>query len=493
MVMRTLFVFVLLPILLFSAEFSASISQKNISLGESFALDLTLKDASAQGSPLIDALKKSFTIHSQQQTSSTSIINGHVSSSLMWTFILQPQQEGDILIPAIEIHTSKGVLTTDPIKITVSQEAITSPETEDILLTTEISTHNPYKNEPFFLTITLQSKIDLININMPKFSIEDAIVEQNGEPLIEKSAIGRTKFNTVTFSYLITPLNAGTLHIPAISIEGAIPVKRKTQSNSFFNPIFVMSAFDRPQSFIKRSTPLTLNVRPSVIGMNPWLPARHLTIEESWDPTQKLEVGEPLTRSIKIVADGILCSQLPDLNESENPVSHSHFKIYTDKPLMGNEIKKNTIHSYRLEQYTLIPQQSGNLTLPEIALEWWDITKNKKALAFLPSRNLEIEPKIHSEKNELSRTNTQDQSVIAAESDSPNQKDSLLYGLIATLAILLITAAIWVAVLQKKISQMRAPAKTDKPKVQQALQPPKIKEKAKAKDKKEKLPDLNPT
>ncbi len=485
--------FVLLPILLFSAEFSARITDKNMGVGESFTLHLTLKDASAKGSPSIDILKKSFHIHSQQQTSSTTIINGHISSSLMWTLILQPKQEGDTLIPPIDIHTSDGTLTTDPIKITVTHEVAKekSSAADDILLTTEISNRQPYKNETFFLTIMLKSKIDLININMPKFSIEDAIIEMNGQPRIEKSIIGTTKFNTVTFNYLITPLNTGALHIPAISLEGAIPVKRKTQSNSFFDPIFLMSGFDHPQSFIKTSEPLTLNVHPSVAGMMPWLPARQLTIEESWDPSQKLEVGEPLTRSIKIIAQGILCSQLPDLAEKQS--EGSDLKVYADKPLMGNEVKENTIHSYRLEQYTLIPQQSGSLTLPEIALEWWDVTKNKRALASLPSRSLEIAPKIHSEKNLPSNTSTQDQSVSAAELDSSNQRDPLLYGLIAGLAILLIAAAVWVVTLQKKISQMKAPPRTEKPNPQQVVQSPKIKEKPKTKDKKEKLPDLNPT
>lgn len=486
-----IFVFFLLPLFLFSAEFSASVTDKNVGVNESFTLHLTLKDTSAKGSPSIESLKKSFHIHSQQQTSSTTIINGHISSSLMWTFILQPKQEGETFIPSIDIQTSEGTLTTDPIKITVTHEVSKekSSAADEITLTTEVSTRQPYKNETFFLTLVLKSKIDLVNINMPKFSIEDAIIEMNGEPRIEKSIIGSTKFNTITFSYLITPLNAGTLHIPAITLEGATPVKRKTQSHSFFDPVFLMSGFDHMQSFIKTSAPITLHVRPSVAGMSPWLPARHLTIEESWDPSQKLEVGEPLSRSIKIVAEGILCSQLPTLTENGDPQIHSAYKIYADKPQMGNEVKENSIHSYRLEQYTLIPQESGSLILPEIALEWWDVTKNQKALAFLPSRSIEIAPKVQKEENRFSTE--QDPSINAA-SDPANQRDPLLYGLIAALALLLIAAAIWVAVLQKKISQITAPPKTDKPRAQKAIEPPKVRE-APKKDKKEKLPDLNPT
>jgi hypothetical protein len=496
MVKHLLSVFILFPLLIFSAEFSASVTKKHVRIGDSLTLQLTLKDASAQSPPSIDPLTTSFHIRSQQQTSNTMIMNGRASTSLTWTIILQPQQEGEALIPPITINTSEGVLTTNPIMIQVTQEAASgtkSSEVDDIVLITEMSTNHPYKNEPFFLTLTLKSKIDLANVNMPKFSIEDAIVEPNGEPRVEKKIVDGIRLNTVTFNYLVTPLNAGTLHIPSITLQGAMPVKRKTQSNSFFDhdfdPFFLMPGFDRLQPFTTASTPVTLNVQPAVAGIVPWLPARNLTIEESWDPSQKLEVGEPITRSIKIVAEGILSSQLPDLSERQN--RDQHLKVYADKPVIGDEIKEKTIHSYRLEQYTLIPQQSGNLTLPEITLEWWDVAKNEKAVASLPSRSVEIHPNIHSVKNIPSTTTTQDLSVSATIPDSSIQRDPLLYGLIAGLAILLIAAMIWVTVLQKKISQITSPPKADKPKPQQTVQPPKPK--AKPKDKNEKLPDLNPT
>lgn len=498
MVKHILFIFVLFPILLSSGEFSASVTKKVVGVGDSFALRLTLKDATSNGSPSLDSLNKSFHIRSQQQASNITMMNGRVSSSLTWTIILQPQQVGEALIPPISINTSEGVLTTNPIMVKVTQESASgtkSSETDDIVVITEMSTRHPFKNETFFLTVTLKSKSDLANIKMPKFSIEDAIVELNGEPRIEKKIVDGMKFNIVNFKYLVTPLNAGTLHIPSIRLEGAIPMKIQTQSNSFFDqdfdPFFLMGGFNRLQSFTKASAPITLNVQPAVAGIVPWLPARNLTIEEFWDPAQKLEVGEPITRSIKIVAEGILSSQLPDLTERQS--SDQHLKIYADKPVTGDEFKENTIHSHRLEQYTIIPQQSGNLTLPEIAVEWWDVAKNEKAIALLPSRSVEIQPKIHNLKNISSTSITEDLSINVATLDSSIQRDPLLYGLIAGLAILLVAAMIWVAVLQKKISKITLPQKADKPNPQRVMQPPKIKEKPKSKDKKEKLPDLNPT
>lgn len=498
MVKQMFIVFVLFPIFLFAGEFTASVTKKHVSLGDSFALQLTLKDASASSIPDTTPIKKNFHIRSQQQSSNTTIMNGRTSTSFTWTIILQPIKEGENLIPAIDIHTAEGVLTTSPIIVKVSPEA--APETkrseaDDIALSAEISTQHPYKNETFFLTVTLKSKIDLVNVHMPKFSIEEAIVATNGEPLIEKSIVDGIKLHVVTFNYLVTPLNAGVLHIPSITLEGAISVKRKTRSSSFFNddldPLFLMPGFNQLQSFVKASSPFTLNVQPAIAGMTPWLPARHLSIEESLDSSQKLEVGEPITRSIKINAEGILSSQLPDLTDRQN--DDSSFKIYADKPVTVNEIKGETIHSYRLEQYTLIPQKPGNLTLPGITIEWWDIAKNQKAVSFLPGRTIEIQPKANHLKDTALDTSIESRTATAPSQDSSNSRDPLLYALIFGLAVLLLGAVSWVILLQKKLLRITSPQKTETPKTLSVAQSLKTTRKPAAKDKNEKLPDLNPT
>lgn len=490
MVKKILFIFIVFPIFLFSAEFTASVNKKQVGMDESFALHLTLKDAATQGAPSIASLQNSFHIRSQQQSSSTMMMNGRSSMNNTWTIILQPKQEGEILIPSISINTNQGVLSTNPITIKITKESasVKSSESDDIDLITEVSTNHPFKNETFFFTIILKSKIDLANVQMPRFSIEDAIIEQNGEPRLDRKIIDGIKHNVATFNYLVTPLTAGTLNIPSITLEGSIPMKRRPQTNSFFDydldPLFLMSGFDRLQPFIKSSAPITLIVKPAVAGITPWLPAHNITIEEFWDPSQHLEVGEPIARSIKINAEGILASQLPDLTERQS--KNNQLKVYSDKPAMGNDIKDNIIYSYRLEQYTLIPQQSGSLTLPEIALEWWDVENNKKGVAVLPSRNIEIMPKIDSVismSSSLSTQDVSDQTVLNITA----QRDPLLYGLIAILSLLLAAAMIWIALLQMKISRMKSPTKAVKP---VSLKPKEI---PKPKDTKEKLPDLNPT
>lgn len=503
MVRRLIYLFLLLPPFLFSGEFTASVNRNQINAGESFTLNLTLKDASARGQPSIGALKKSFIINSQHQSHNSVYMNGQMSSSITWKIALTPQREGETVIPPISIDTNEGTLSSDPIKILVVKGAAAgrseSSDTEGLTLTTDVSKAKPYKSEPFFYTIRLTSKMELANIKMQKVNMEDAIIEANGEPQVFKKFIDGKRVDIIEYSYLITPLKAGPLKIPSFVIQGGIPMRRRPHMGSFFDddfdPVFMVQGFDHLKPFTLATEEIVLNVQPAVASVNPWLPAKSVKIEEIWNESQPLQAGEPLTRGFKIVAEGIKSSQLPGLNDLQ--ISDNSFKIYADKPEMGEQIKDGNVKSFRKEQYTLIPQHAGALTLPEISLAWWDVTKNEKVVTRIPSRTLQILPATGSMQNNMTPNVDEDHTVPATQA-AVIQRDPILYALIGGLAILLIGAIFWGIALQKKIMRL-----TEKPidqkiadKREKAIHPQKSpipKVKPPAKDKKEKLPDLNPS
>ena len=258
MVRRLMFLFLLLPLFLFSGEFSASVSKNQINLGESFTLYLTLKGGSSKSAPSIDPLKKLFFIYSQQQSSNTVIINGQVTVSKTWLFTLIPQKEGEVEIPSITLDTSEGILTSEPIKMRIvkgnaAEGSSDSSDIKGVTLTTSLTNAKPYKNEPFIYTVRLASKRELANIKMEKIDIEDAIIEANGEPKNYEQVVDGIRVGVIEFSYLITPLKAGPLKIPSSIIQGVIPIRRKSQRGSFFDddfdPFSMMHGFDQLKPF----------------------------------------------------------------------------------------------------------------------------------------------------------------------------------------------------------------------------------------------------
>lgn len=499
MVKHWTFLFLILPAFLFSGEFTASVSRNQVNLGDSFTLNLTLKDASPQGSPSLNSLKNSFFIHSQQQSFSTSFINGRTSSSTTWKLSLALQKEGEATIPSISINTSEGTLSTSPIRIKAVKGNPTSSES-GATLATEVSKTTPYKNEPVFFTVRLTSKQNLADARIHDFNIEDAIVEANGKPKVDRKFVDGIKMDVVEFSYLITPLKAGPLKIPSIYIQGAVPVRRKANMGSIFedeyDPFFMMPMFDQLKPFTLATKETVLDVQPAIAGMNPWLPAKSIKIDEIWDESKPLQAGEPFVRGFKIAAEGIMSNQLPSLNDLQ--VQDNRFKIYADKPETGDEIKDGNIRSFRKEQYTLIPQEPGVLTLPEISIAWWDAARNEKMAAIVPPRTLQVLPGPENRKTHPPRIDEEKGTVPPAQ-DNPVQRDPILYALMAGLAVLLFAALAWVIALQKKIGHLiEIPANLKKAERKEKPPEPKYlptekEAKPLEKEKKEKLPDLNPT
>lgn len=490
---KHLFLFLIFPLALFSAEFTATVNRNQVGLGDSLTLNLTLKDASLKEPPSLHSLKHDFIINSQQQFSNTTILNGQMTSSVSWRVVLLPQKEGSIIILPISITTSEGVLSSSPITIQVvksSPSAGQDPSDVNVVtVATSVSKANPYKNEPIVYTVTLTTKKDIANIKLNKLEIEDAIVETNGEPKIYEKVIDGLHVGIVEFSHLITPLKAGTLTIPALVLQGAIPAKRSVSRGGFFdddfNPFSMIGGLDQLKPFVKMTEEKVLHVQPPVPDVNPWLLAKSLTVEEVWNNPQELRVGEPLNRTFKIVAEGVSSSQLPSLNDFQ--MKDHHFKVYADKPELGEEIKEGNLKSHRSEQYTFIPQQSGTLTLPEISIAWWNTEKNEKEITRISQKSLEILPALENSYKSSKELPSQEVPVVKMVEDP--SKDIFFYTIIAVLSGLLCFVMIWIGVLQRKIAKF---TKTKKILVKKSATSDYSKF-APKKNKQEKLPDLNPS
>lgn len=496
MVMMWIHVLLLLPCLLFSAEFTAKVNRNEAAIGEGISLELTLKDASTNSQPSLDFLKQAFHVTFRQQSKSTRMVNGKTSSSLTWSYSLIPQLAGDVQIPAIPLDTSEGKLLSNPITIHVAKERKdTSTSSEaPIRLETETSHLDPYKNEPFLFTIRLISKTTVANLLAEKFDVEGAIVEHAGEPTIVEKVENGIKTATIEFKYLITPLRSGSLTIPSTRIHGGIPQKRNQRSlfDDSYEPFSMLHGMMSLQPFAMATNDLVVEIRPPAENMVPWLPATALEIQESWDDTQTFRHGDVFTRTFIINAEGIHSSQLPSLEKKMD--GSSQFKSYADKAELKDEIVNGTLKSSRIEKYTLIPQESGQLTLPEISIEWWNTKQEKRQTSVLPARTIQVQP-------EKGPAFSQPVNISAAESEDtqissePLVVPTYIYALIGGLAFLLVIAIVLLLQMQRKMRRMlevparNIPSTKPKPKPPQNL----TTKASNLSSKREKLDDLNPT
>ena len=97
-----------------------------------------------------------------------------------------------------------------------------------------------------------------------------------------------------------------------------------------------------------------------------WLPASKLILQETWEPNPpEFRVGEPVTRTIIIQAEGVEAEQLPDW---ETP-DLSGIKIYAEPPVLETKETPQGVSALGKTSQALIPSVSyTHLTLPTILL-----------------------------------------------------------------------------------------------------------------------------
>jgi hypothetical protein len=451
-----------------AADFTASISQNEVSAGDNLTLTLKLSYTSAKGEPDTSALGKSFNILGQQQSSSTVIDNGHYSASKSWGYVISPKKDGSLTIPAMSIDTDAGILTTEPITVEVGKAAQLPRHDSDsnVVISASVNKQNPYKNEPIIYTVQLISKSSLSSVSLGQVTVPNAIVEPQGEPKIMDKVQNGISVKVIQEQYLVTPLKEGEMILPPVMMRGNVAsAKKSALNNQFmmmqgFGGFDPFGAFNSFEPFAIATNEVKLEVKKPDVAMDPFLPASSVTISENFD-SANAKVGEPLTRKITIIAHGEVGSQLPSLEAQQ--ANASDFKVYADKPVIKDEITVDKITGKREETYTLIPQKSGEITLPEISLAWWDIKNNQAAYAKLPARIIKIAPGIIDKNQPPAPENNTPQiqqkpnaePAQETQKQSLSQSDIILYSVIAALFLVLLFVFIIVVKLQKKLARLK--------------------------------------
>ncbi len=386
-----------------AATLKAQTDRADLALNQTVNFHLTLEGAASTGIPDFSPLKHDFRIVSRAQSSSISVINGAYASQISWNLVLQPLQEGEATIPSLSVQTDQGAVSSQPLKLTVTKTA-TNPDVpkskqgREVYVHAAVSDQTPYRNSPVIFSVRLVAAAAVSDISFGDFKIDGAVVEKQGEPAVYDEVQAGRSVKIIELRYLITPLQDGPLKIPSFvfqgMIRGASPNMNRFGGASqdpfgaFEDFSFLTDMMGQP--FTLSSDEIVLNVKKDAAPMDPWLPAEDLKISDTLDGADKARIGEPLYRRITLAVKGNAGTILPDLNGKVG--SESDFRIYAETPQTGLSLSDDgkQISGWREEVYTLIPQNGGTLTLPEIKIPWWDIKNNKISYATVPERTLNV-------------------------------------------------------------------------------------------------------
>ena len=191
-----------------------------------------------------------------------------------------------------------------------------------------------------------------------------------------------TQINGVNYSvterkYAIFPQKSGQLTIKPVVLTAEILTNSRPSFNGFFNS--QMSKTKRVES-----KAIVLDVKPvptSFTGKH-WLTAEQLVLKQEWSgDIQQMKVGEPLTRTLSLVAQGATVGQLPELNSL---ATNDQLKVYPDQPILQEQKKVEGLLAFREEKIALMPSKVGAYTLPAIEIPWFNTKSQKMEIASIP-------------------------------------------------------------------------------------------------------------
>lgn len=234
----------------------------------------------------------------------------------------------------------------------------------------------PYVQQNLVLRLRLISPESLSTADPELTADGDALIQKlSGPSSTTRSTGGGNGAREVVTEFVLSlsPLRTGPLELPAPKVVGTRP-----------GPYGASERYEAVAS-----KPIRLQVRPAMASVRPWLPLHSLTLNASFDHGDEVRPGQPVTLALELTGVGAHATELPNL---EDELASPDFRIYREQTLTDTNLTGDgrNIVGKRTEYYTLVPQSSGTLRLPEIEVPWWNVETGARQVATLPIRTLQI-------------------------------------------------------------------------------------------------------
>ncbi len=369
-----------------TAEIHVTTDRNPVNMNESFQIIFSADD-DVDGEPDFSPLSKDFDILNQSHSSQASWVNGSFTKMVKWVVDVMPKKSGILEIPAISFGRDQSRAT----KILVKKLENTESDLhsgEDLFILVEISASNPYVQQQVIYTMRLYRKVSLAQASLTEPTLDDAIIERLGEDKDFNTLFHGENYSVTERKYAIFPQKSGILTIKPLSLTASVVVDTQRRFGGFFS---------RPVTRTKRvvSDAIELNVKPIPKGFTGkhWLPVEQLYLKDQWSRDNlQVKVGEPLTRTLTLLAKGATVGQLPHLFSDGKPIksdSGEELKIYPDQPVLKDRPEENSMLAFREEKIALIPSQAGSYQLPAIEIPWWNVKKDQMEVAKIPAKTIQ--------------------------------------------------------------------------------------------------------
>jgi hypothetical protein len=382
-------------------SFNATVDKTEASLDDQITLTVSVSgNVKSMPQPQLPSLDN-FTVYTAGRSQNINYINGQMSSSVSFNYVLAPKKAGKFTIGPAQIVLDGKTYQTTPIEITVLAGAEPQPSTatspkgkpeqpshisgKDLFVETVVDKKKAYVNEQVTLTLRFYQGVRLFNNpeytppSVTGFWSEDLPPRRQYSQVINGRQYYVQELKTAIF-----PTSTGKLTIGPAELKCTVE-----DVNRFMNQDpFAM--FDRDLfSLFRQGKPVVLKSKPIEIEVLP-LPEMgkptnfsgtvgNYKLDVKADKNQ-VEVGQPITIKTKISGIGNIKSvgepAMADMPDFRSYSSGSSENVSKDN---------YQVQGVKTYEQVLIPKKAGKYTIPPVEFTFFDPrTKNYQTLKSEP-------------------------------------------------------------------------------------------------------------
>jgi len=378
---------------------SADVDREAIALGEHLSLTIIINGSISNiPNPRISALD-GFTTYSSGRSRNISIINGKMTSSVSFTYILIPNDVGEYTLGPFTVDYKGKTYSAGQIDIKVLPRSGTEPQApartypqasaepdpgtasgerrDELFIETYVDKLTSFVNEQITLTFLFYQSVNLFENPAYKppsttgFWTEDMPPQKKYYKIIDGKRYLVTEIKTALFA-----TSPGEFTIGPARLEASVEDLERFFSRSASN------RFDRdPFSMFRRGKPIILTTDPITVQILP-LPEEARPLDFKGDvgsfnitagvDKDTVEENQPVTLKIKIKGKGnIKTVSSPDIPEI------SDIRFY-DSGSSENISKSNyVVQGEKIFEKVIIPKTEGRFTIGPIGYSYFDPTAKR--------------------------------------------------------------------------------------------------------------------
>ncbi|MGU3492771.1 BatD family protein [Xanthobacteraceae bacterium A53D] len=378
-----------------AATLTATVAPNTIIAGDTVQLVLSLTDGAGAQPPDISPLTRDFDIAAQDRRSRPTTINGRRVTVNEWIVTLVPKKSGKLTIPPLQVA---GLLS-QPLTVTVVPAAADQVQDErPIFVRLDAGDVKPFVQSDVPVTVRVFDRVGMLGGGISPPQSDGAALTPQGEQRQYVRNIGKWRYNVIEQNYLMRPQRSGKVEIKPVTLRARVPGYDGGQMPSEMARMLgrqpgAMPWLNAPMNtreLTLESNPLTIDVRERPADAKGWfLPAKAVSLSSEWSsPPKDAKVGEVLTRTIRLEAQGAGPNQLPPVTLPEVPT----VRQYEERSTTDSVSVRGEPGALLTKVVSVVPTRAGPITLPPIEVGWWNTATQTQQTAILPAETFTVAP-----------------------------------------------------------------------------------------------------